>query len=52
MCFETTEKYIKNAIWQKINKEALEDMQNKKKVSGRLTENPKDNFMGISVRTK
>ena len=43
MYFETTEQYIKNAIWQKMNKEALEEMQNKKKVSDRLTENPEDN---------
>ena len=43
MFFETTEQAIKNAIWQKMNKEALEEMQNKKKVSDRLTENPEDN---------
>ena len=43
MYFETTEQYIKNAIWQKMNKEALEEMQNKKKVSDRLTENAEDN---------
>ena len=28
MFFETTEQAIKNAIWQKMNKEALEEMQN------------------------
>ena len=30
MCFETTEQYIKNAIWQKMNEEALEGIQKKK----------------------
>ena len=34
MCFETTEQYIKNAIWQKIDEKALEEK--KKKVSDRL----------------
>ena len=43
MYFKTTEQYIKNAIWQKMNEEALEEMQKKKKVSDRLTENPEDN---------
>ena len=44
MYFETTEHFIKNAIWQKMDEEALEEMQKKKKVSDRLiTENPEDN---------
>ena len=34
LCFETTEQYIKNAIWQKIVEKALEEK--KKKVSDRL----------------
>ena len=33
MFFETTEQANKNAIWQKMNEEALEEMQKKKKVS-------------------
>ena len=43
MCFDTTEQIIKDAIWQKMNEEALQEMQGKKKVRDRLTENPEDN---------
>ena len=43
MCFETTEQVIKDAVWNKMNEEALQEMQKKKKVKDRLTENPKDN---------
>ena len=31
MCFETTEQAIKDAVWNKMNEEALQEMQKKKK---------------------
>ena len=43
MFFDTTEGAIKNAVWQKMNEEALVEMQSKKKVSDRLSDNPEDN---------
>ena len=43
MFFETTEGAIKNAVWQKMNEEALAEMQSKKKVSDRISDNPEDN---------
>ena len=43
MCFDTTDQMIKDAIWKKMNEEALQEMQSKKKVRDRLTENPEDN---------
>ena len=43
MFFETTEGAIKTAVWQKMNEEAILEIQSKKKVSDRLSDNPEEN---------
>ena len=43
MCFEVTEREIKEAIYIRMNKVALEEMKKKTKVKDRLSEDPEDN---------
>ena len=43
MCFEVTEQEIKEAIYIRMNKVALEEMRKKTKVKDRLSEDPEDN---------